>query len=158
MSSANGTWPGDGHGRPPVVEGPIARRVDWRRRLNALLEDRRHAPATATNNCGFFAADAIEAMTGVDLAMPFRGQSYETLAEAVAALQSQGFVDICAFAAAHLKECHPSRARTGDLMAFPSEQTGWALGIVNGERVTVMTERGLGTVSRMEGQRAFRVG
>lgn len=137
---------------------PAPRSIGWRRRLAALLEERRRQPASAANNCGFFAADAVLSMTGVDLAAAFRGQTYNTLAEAVAALKAAGHDDICAFAAAHLDECHPVRARVGDLMAFPADETGWALGVVAGERVTVLTARGLGTVSRLDGRRAFRVG
>lgn len=133
------------------------RRVrDWRARLSDLIEDRRRIPYSEENNCGLFLADCIQAMTGVDLAAEFRGK-FRSVAEAIILLRKAGYPDLCVFAAAHLDEIPPAMARAGDIMAFPSEQSGWAGGVVNGERVTVMGEAGLGTVSRIDAARAFRI-
>jgi len=129
---------------------------DWRARLSALIEARRRTPFSEQNNCALFLADAVAAMTGVDLAKTYRGQ-FSTLAEGIALLRRAGYFDLCAFLAEHLDEIHPSQASAGDLMAFPSQMSGWAGGIVNGERVTVMTEAGLGTVARTAAMRAFRI-
>lgn len=134
----------------------VKRRKDWRAQLSAVIEDRRRVPFSDKNNCGLFLADCVDAMTGVDFALPFRGK-YETVAEGILLLRKAGHSDLCAFLAAYLEEVHPSLARAGDVAAFPSEPTGWAGGIVNGERITVMTEKGLGTVSRDDAMRAFRV-
>lgn len=131
----------------------MARRTDWRSQLATFVEQRRRADA---GDCGLFVADGIMAMTGVDLAARYRGR-YATIAEGVELLRADGYADLCAFAAAHLIEVHPSQARAGDVMAFPSVETGWALGLVNGERVTVPRGNGLGTVSREGATRAFRV-
>jgi hypothetical protein len=134
-----------------------ARKADWRSRLSAVVEGKRRlALSFGTNDCALFAADCVEAMTGVDLAARFRGR-YSSADEAIALLLAEGFTDLCEFVASCLEECAPSLARAGDVMAFQSSETGWALGIVNGERVTVLRHDGLGTVSREIAQRAFRV-
>ena len=133
------------------------RRVrDWRRRLSDVIEERRRVPFTEENNCALFMADCVAAMTGVDLAADYRGK-FKSLAEAIILLRKAGYADLCEFLTQHLDEIPPALARAGDVMAFPTEQTGWAGGIVNGERVTVMSEAGLGTVSRDLAARAFRI-
>jgi len=134
------------------------RYLDWRARLSASIEARRRSlHVYGGNDCGLFVADCIAAMTGIDIAADFRGR-YDSLASAVTMLQAAGYADLCEVLAARLEEIHPSRARAGDVMAFDSSPTGWALGIVNGERVTVLRPDGLGTVLRTQAQRAFRVG
>lgn len=135
----------------------MKRLKDWRARLSDEIERHRRMPYDeAQNNCGLFAADCIKAMTGVDLAESLRAR-FSTLDEALALLRDMGHPDLCAFAAAHLQEVHPVFARAGDVMAFRSEPTGWALGIVSGERVTVQRPDGLGTLPRSAAEKAFRV-
>ncbi len=134
----------------------LARVRDWRARLSDTIEARRRIPFSEENNCGLFLADCVAAMTGVDLAADYRGK-FKSLAEGIILLRKAGYPDLCSFLTHHLEEIPPALARAGDVMAFPTEQTGWAGGIVNGERVTVMNEAGLGTVSREMATRAFRV-
>jgi hypothetical protein len=136
----------------------LIRLPDWRPRLAAAVEARRRRPYSATENCGLFVADCILAMTGTDLAADFREHLFASLDAALDAVRASGHADVCALAAAHLPEIHPSRARLGDVMAFAAPETGWALGIVTGDRVAVLRSDGLGTVSRDRGARAFRVG
>lgn len=134
----------------------LKRVSDWRTRLSSVVEERRRIPFSEENNCGLFLADCIAAMTGVDLAADYRGK-FKSLAEGIILLRKAGYPDLCAFLAKHLDEIPPALARAGDVMAFPTQQTGWAGGIVNGERVTVMSEAGLATVSRDLAARAFRI-
>lgn len=128
---------------------------DWRARLSDVIEDRRRTPFDEIKNCGVFLADCVFAMTGVDLAAKYRGK-YKSVAEGIILLRRDGYHDLCAFLEKHLDEIPPAMARSGDVMAFVTD-LGWAGGIVNGERVTVMSESGLGTVSRNGATRAFRV-
>ena len=100
---------------------------DWRARLSAVIEVRRRVPFSDENNCGMFLADCVEAMTGVDLAAPYRGK-FSTLAEAIEMLRADGYADLCAYLAAHFEEIHPAFARAGDLVAFVGDVTGWAGG------------------------------
>jgi hypothetical protein len=132
----------------------IARLPDWRTRLSAVIEAQRRS---AIENCGWFIDDCVEAMTGSAIFQAYRGRC-QSVPEGLALLASDGFPDVCAFLASCFEEIHPSRARAGDIMAFPNDASGWSLGIMNGERVTVpYLQLGLGTVSRETATRAFRV-
>lgn len=136
--------------------GKLKRVRDWRSRLNDVVEKRRREPFSDENNCGVFIGDCIYAMTGVDVIKPFRGQ-YKTLAEAIILLREAGYADGCAFLAEHFDEIPPALARSGDLMAFPSEESGWAGGVVNGEKVTVLSRAGIGNADRTADARAFQI-
>lgn len=130
---------------------------DWRGKLAAAIEARRRVPFSDEANCALFMADAVRAMTGVDLAASFRGQ-FKTIAEGEALLQQAGYADLAAYLAAHLIEIAPPFARAGDLMLIWLDGLGWAGGVVNGETVTVVGLKGLASVSRLDGKRAFKVG
>ena len=134
----------------------LTRARDWRARLSSLIEQRRRVPYTEEANCALFMADAVLAMTGEDLAAPFRGK-FKTIAEGDALLKASGFADLPSYLAAQFEEINPVFARVGDVMLFAVDQ-GWAGGIVNGERVTLLGLKGLGTMPRGQGKRAFRVG
>lgn len=66
---------------------PIRRLPDWPERLAAFIEERRHVPFEwGRNDCATFAADALLAITGVDVLGQLRGQwAAEDRALAVAA-------------------------------------------------------------------------
>lgn len=132
----------------------IKKLPDWRARLAAAVESRRRIPFLETNNCGVFLADCVAAMVGADPLGSLRGR---TRAESLATLRRAGFPDFPTYLASMFEEIHPSRAVAGDIMAFPTDETGWAAGIVGGERVTVLSLAGLGTVSRSLGKKAFRI-
>lgn len=135
----------------------MKRVTDWRARLSAVHEERRRAPHQyGEHDCGLFAADCILAMTGVDLAASFRGR-YRDAAGAERLLAAAGYADLCDLAAAYLEEIPPAMARMGDIMAFPGEVAGACLGVVIGERVTVLRPDALGTESRSAAIKAFRV-
>jgi cell wall-associated NlpC family hydrolase len=63
---------------------------DWPERLVTLIEARRHRPFVwGENDCALFAADAVVAISGVDLAAAHRG-TYSDEAGAVAAVAAAG--------------------------------------------------------------------
>lgn len=97
---------------------PLAeRRDDWRARLSAFIADRRDDPfAWGSRDCCLFAADAVEAMTGADFAVRFRG--YSTKFGALRALRRAGFQRV--FDAADATWPLGSRARTGDVVGQPA--------------------------------------
>jgi hypothetical protein len=134
----------------------MRRRADWRSRLIATIEGYRRLPFSwAENNCGFFAATCVEAMTDVDLAAHFRGQ-FADAAGAGRVLAATGFATLADLAAVYLPEIAPVLLREGDVAAFDDGRL-WALGIATGERITVLREDGLGTMARTAVQRGFRV-
>ncbi len=113
-------------------------------------------PFSDQNNCAEFVSQAVIAMGGQDILASVRGK-YRTVPEGLVLLRQQGHEDLCALLASFFEEIHPAFATAGDIMAFPDPAGGWSIGVVNGERVTVMAEAGLGTVARGDGKRAFKV-
>jgi hypothetical protein len=131
---------------------------DWRLRLHAVIESNRRTPFVwGQSDCAIFAADAIQAMTGQDIASGYRG-TYTDAKSATKALRKARYSDLAAMAAAHLEEVAPIMAQAGDIVAMQSPETGWTLGVVIGERVIGRDLGGLVTVDRSAGERAFRVG
>ncbi|MNL80509.1 hypothetical protein D3C87_2073860 [compost metagenome] len=54
---------------------------------------------------------------------------------------------------------HPSEARVGDIAAIDvGGPIGHALGVVNGERIFVLGETGIGTVDLLKAAMCFKVG
>lgn len=136
----------------------MERLFDWRARLNETIEASRRTPfAWGQSDCAIFAADAIRAITGDDIAAGYRG-AYSDAAGAVLTLQEAGFIDLAEMAAAHLPEIEPIMAQAGDIVALQSPETGWTLGVVIGERVIGRDVNGLVTIDRAAAERAFRVG
>lgn len=75
---------------------PVRRLPDWQTRLAELIAQRmRHPLAWGRHDCVMFAADAVLAVTGVDLAASLRG-TYATAAQADQVLQQHGgLVELC---------------------------------------------------------------
>lgn len=93
----------------------LQRFIDWPQRLHRAIEARSGRPyAWGSNDCALFAADLIEAMTGHDLAKPFRG-TYRTERGAKRMLKAHGWRDLEAMADAMLPR-RAERVRRGDLV------------------------------------------
>lgn len=124
---------------------PVRRRPDWRARLSAHIDAVRGVPFDeAAHHCGLFAADAVAAMTGLDLAAAYRDCSMRA---GLRRLKRAGHADHVAYAAAHLPAIAPHLARIGDLAVFATDDgVGHGFGVVVGERAFVMTPEGLGTI------------
>lgn len=88
---------------------------DWRTRLHRYLAGCAKRPlAWGRWDCALHAADAVEVMTGVDLAADMRGR-YTTAIGAQRALKRLGYADVVELAEAHLTAS--PRAREGDIVA-----------------------------------------
>ncbi|WP_065091645.1 DUF6950 family protein [Rhizobium leucaenae] len=138
----------------------LVRVMDWRERFVAEVDRLKHSPfAWGEHDCGpGLAGNLVLAITGVDCAAQWRG-TYSTAAEAFAAMKAAGFQNLGDLVAAMLPEIHPSQARIGDIAAIETDTPfGYALGVVNGERIFVLREDGMGTVDLLDAKRAFRVG
>ncbi|TPE47222.1 DUF6950 family protein [Amaricoccus solimangrovi] len=134
----------------------IRRRPDWRARLGCYVERVRRSPfAYGGLDCALFAAGAVAAMTGTDLAAEFR-DSYTTLTGGVRALRREGYMDHVDMARAHFAEIPPSLAQVGDLAVVQVED-GLALGVVQGARIFLMSVDGLVTVDLLAARVALKV-
>lgn len=138
----------------------IKRRGDWHSRFNTFIDSVKRQPFDwATNNCGeHFVAGAVMAMTGEDIAGPWRGR-YASAVGIVRIMKNDGFASLGDMVASVLPEIHPSRAKLGDVAALPDDgPLGHTLGIVNGEIVLVMGEKSMGAVPISRATRVFAVG
>lgn len=137
-----------------------AKRVHgWRSALNAVLLVAPRTPfAWGTHDCCLgLAVPAVQAVIGVDLGGPYRG-NYSTAAGALLALKRQGFDSLVDLAAANFTTVPKASARVGDLAAIKASDTGWCLGVVIGSRVAVLAPDGSATIDLLAIDHAYRVG
>ncbi len=114
--------------RGRVRQPPIERLLDWEQRLYQFIEGRRLRPfAWGRHDCALFAADAVQQMTGVDLAAEVRGQ-YHT---AKAARDYGDLADVMDRTGLPRKP-HPGLAARGDVVLLPARYPRRALGICLG--------------------------
>ena len=126
----------------------------WQIRLAAYLNDcSRRQLAYGQHDCALFAAGAVQAMTGIDLADGWRGR-YSTLRGGLRVLRAQGYRDHIALAAAHLPEI--AAPRPGDLAAIDTPD-GPALGVVQGAMVYVLGDADLSLLPISAARRFFEV-
>jgi hypothetical protein len=138
----------------------MTRVFDWRTRYNETIDAIRAVPFKWDgHDCvSGLVIPVVEAITGKRCKLRRYIKSYKTMRGALGTMHRAGFANLADGLAAHFPEIHPSQAQIGDLAAIPTEDGfGYALGVVNGDRVFVMLERSLGTRSLTEAVRAFRV-
>lgn len=138
----------------------LTRLPDWRRRFEEAIDEIKARPFDwESHECGTGLAGRLAfALTGVDCAAEYRG-TYHSAAGAFRVMREAGFDNIGDLVASILPEVHVSEASVGDIAAIPDDSLfGFALGVVNGERIFVLRENGLGTVDLLDATRAFKVG
>lgn len=122
------------------------RRPDWEARLVAYMDAARLAVEAGDEAfCGLFAAGAVEAVTGDDLAAQYRGRYREIAARLEAVIDE------------HLPERPRALAQRGDLAWHDG-----SVGVVMGDNAYFVGERdgkpALVNVPRAEWQKAWGVG
>lgn len=139
----------------------LVRKNDWRARFAAEVDRIKRTPfAWGHHDCGpGLAGNLVYAVTGVDCAAQWRGE-YDDALGAARTMRDAGFDNLADLVASMLPEYeHPSQARIADVAAIKVDSVfGYALGVIDYERVFVLTENGIGTIDRSEIARAFRVG
>lgn len=132
-----------------------ARYPDWQLRLQAFAQSRDRRPfAWGLNDCATFAADGVQALTGVQLLPDLRGHC--TARQALAALRQLG--GLCAIATRALgPPISPRRANIGDVILLPMGKRE-ALGLCNGITVLGPGRDGMVAISMRLARLAWRVG
>ncbi len=115
-----------------------------------LAQVARRPFAEGQHDCALFAAGAVAAMTGRDLAEEWRGR-YSTTRGGIRVLRKSGFEDHIALAASLLAET--DAPKPGDLAVVD----GPALGVVQGTHIYVAGPDGLALVPIGAGLRFFEV-
>lgn len=133
----------------------MTRIPDWPLWFDALLTSRLRAPfCWGRNDCALFAADAVQTITGVDLAANFR--SYRGARSALRVLSEHGGVR--AIAGLALGPAVPAaNARQGDV-ALVRVGRREALAVVLGAHVVVPGPDGLHAMPIADALCAWRVG
>ncbi|SEH22522.1 hypothetical protein [Rhizobium sp. NFR12] len=138
----------------------LTRLPDWRRRYEATIDDIKTRPFKwGVHDCGpGLAGRLVLAMTGVDLSANF-SVDYTDAASAARKIRDLGFSSLGELVGALLPTIHPSQAEIGDVAALLMPgPIGHALGVVNGERIFVLTDTGIGTVDLLDAVSCFKVG
>ena len=132
----------------------MSRLLDWRERLDALINHYRTAPMVwGQTDCCQFALAAVRALTGVDHAHLFPAYSSER--EALEIIVKAG--GVAALVRTALGESkHPSRARHGDIV-LGDWGTGDALGVCLGVETAVLMNGCLGSVRTLAAREAWTV-
>lgn len=129
---------------------------DWKARLISYLSDCAQTEfEPGRHDCALFAAGAVRAMTGVDLAAGWRGR-YKTITAGMARLRRAGYADHIALAAANFEQIPVAFAAPGDLAVLPTPD-GPALGVVQGEGIYHLAQAGFGISPLMAASFAYRV-
>ncbi|CAD7055487.1 hypothetical protein RHAB21_00727 [Pseudorhizobium halotolerans] len=138
----------------------LTRHKDWRRRYEAAIDEIKARPFVwGEHDCGpSLAGRLVHAMTGVDLSAQYAGTYHDALS-AARLIRELGFETLGDLVASMLPPIHPSQAEIGDIAAIAMDgPIGHALGVVNGERIFVLTETGVGTVDLLDAAICFKVG
>ncbi|MCB9990675.1 MAG: hypothetical protein H6867_04770 [Rhodospirillales bacterium] len=114
----------------------LKRLNNWPEAFAAALEAVQHEPFEwGKNDCCLFACNIVKAITGTDLASPFRG--YKDRAEAFEIIKGYGGIGKLAESVAEeygIPEINPLIARRGDVCLF-NNGNGETLGICRGDLV-----------------------
>lgn len=145
----------------------MARREDWPEELhNAIVTLRMKPFVWGWVDCALFACACLEAMTGIDHAVWFRGR-YRTREEAEAAIaefcalhgKAPGLAGVAEAIAAErgYPEIAPALAQRGDILLFDQAPLG-QLGVCLGPRAAVAAEpQGIGHRRTRDALRAWRI-
>jgi hypothetical protein len=141
------------HAPAPTV--PLVRLPDWQLRYAALVAARMATPFDyGSNDCALFAADAVQAMTGIDPAPHLR--AHTNAREAIKTIKRYG--GIANLATACLGPAVPVQtARVGDVVLVAVGKR-LALGICNGTTAFGPGARGLAHAAMADALLCWRVG
>jgi hypothetical protein len=157
---------------PAAAPKPVRQKYWATRAYHQFLRSRAKTPfAWGTHDCALFAADGIQAITGVDIAADFRGK-YSTEAEAMALIQTvTGGATIADAAAWCAKKfglaervdkkgaLAPLFAQRGDLVVFTAATGQPVAGLVHlSGQIVAVGENGLYRFPISKVLRSWRVG
>jgi hypothetical protein len=131
---------------------------DWPERLDKFFRANARTPFSwGVFDCCLFAADAIQAMTGTDLAAAYRGK-YSSEEEAMALAGSIQGVCESVTTEFNLVEVRPSFSQRGDLVVFQQAQNQLVGLIALNSLIIYPSATGLSFSPRSAQLRAWRVG
>lgn len=134
----------------------LQRSENWPEKLLDQVESARSAPFEwGRHDCCTFAADCVQAMTGVDLMEKFRGR-YRSAQGAAKVVARAGHPSLADAWSAALPEIAPMQAGRGDVVMFESVE-GLAVGVVTGCQAVAAGPDGLAWIAMELWLKAWRV-
>lgn len=131
----------------------LTRFPNWEERLASYIESKRDEPfAYATNDCFCFSLGAVQAITGQDCMLEFRGQ-YSNKLGSLRALKEIGQGDLESTMDSKFPEIEIGLAGRGDIAFFDG-----SVGVVMGSFAWFVSEQGLERVPREFWDKCWRVG
>lgn len=125
---------------------PLTRLVNWRSNLQSfILTIQAQHFEYGVHDCIIFPANCIRAMTGVDLAIPYRGK-YKTLRGGIGLLKKHGYKDQFDYIKRNFTEYPPSMAQTGDIALVDIGDSIPAGGIVYGDVIYMVHRKSIAVV------------
>lgn len=143
----------------PIIESlPMKVKLHgWNVQLHDTIELHRNHPFIwGWWDCALSCAAYVEAQTGEDLGIEFRGE-YDSAIGAARRLIELGYGDLQGLFQAKFQEIHPAFAQVGDLGLCRSTETGWAAGVFLGEHVGMLSPQGYGVTDRSIMEYAYRI-
>lgn len=139
---------------PPAPCASYKRLHNWQQRYEAFVIERLAAPfAWGRNDCCLFAADGVQAITGVDPAPHLRAHTNAR----GALLALRGYGGIANLASACLGPASPAvQACVGDVVLLPMGKR-LALGICNGSTAMGPSAHGLAHVAMADALLCWRI-
>ncbi len=136
----------------------IARKDSWNSSLQKFILASRNKPLSyGIFDCMLFLADAVQAMTDVDLAEDFRGQ-YFTYEGGMQLLRRHGIESFDDLILKHLGRTPIALAHVGDVVLATNREGIVGGGIIQGEGIYVLNERGgISTIPRSQARVAFHI-
>ena len=126
----------------------LRRLPNWPSLLDAYIDSQRQTPFEwGVHDCCLFAANCIQAITGIDVAPKWR-KAYQSKDAAIhlANIFSQGGIKQVIKDIAEVHHCvsiAPMLAQRGDIIMFPGEHVGVTLGVVLDQRLVAPGTKGL---------------
>lgn len=134
----------------------MRRYEDWPKRLAAAIEAARERPFRwGEHDCALFAASVVEAITGVDPAVQWRGR-FDSRAKAAHYLAERGGLGTVVTAALGAPLPYVTLAQRGDVVMVDTEE-GPALGVCNGAHAACAGPEGLALVPMPAWRLAWKV-
>ena len=136
----------------------MIKREDWRSSLSEYLESKRNDYFKyGVNDCALFAAGAIEAMTGEDIAKEYRGK-YSTYIGGLRKVRVDGYKFHYSIFEDKLTEIPVSFASFGDIGFYKTELDGvYSVGVVLGHKSAVITDTGFSLIDTTDLYKTFRI-
>ena len=132
------------------------RKQNWFIALTQFIESRRYSPFIwGENDCCLFVADAVQLISGIDAAAPYRNK-YTTAVGAARALKKYGDGTMAGAWSACFEEIRPQDMGRGDVALIDVEGAP-ASALSFGNKLWAVSDNGLITVPRTEAFRAWRV-